>query len=90
MEEMRKKAEQEAAREEEARRFKARSFDARIASSPATPPKPPPSPVTKAAAPVFASEVRIAHYREVIEPAKKAKEAEANREKMVSACVAPA
>ncbi|GLI66600.1 hypothetical protein VaNZ11_010521, partial [Volvox africanus] len=82
MEEMRKKAEDEAAREEEARRFKARSFQARIASSPITPPKPSPNPPTRAEAPVFASEARISYYHEVIEPAKKAKEAEANREKM--------
>ncbi|GLC46506.1 hypothetical protein PLESTB_000334200 [Pleodorina starrii] len=82
MEERRKKLEEEAARDEEARRFKARSFDTRIVASPVTPPKPPPSPVTKASAPVFASEARIQHYHEVVEPAKKAKEEAANQEKV--------
>lgn len=84
MEEKRKKLEEEVAREEEARRFKARVFDPRIASSPITPLKPAASPVTKPEAPVFASEARVSHYKEVIEPARKAKESELNKDKQVS------
>ncbi|KAG2425232.1 hypothetical protein HXX76_013817 [Chlamydomonas incerta] len=84
-EELRKKREEEEAREEEARRFKASSFDKRIVTAPASPPKPAPSPVTKAAAPKFASEARIAHYHAVVEPAKRARMSVAERAKLEEA-----
>ncbi|KXZ43065.1 hypothetical protein GPECTOR_105g97 [Gonium pectorale] len=82
MEEKRKKEEEEAKAEEEARQFRARAFDSRIAAGPLTPRKPAASPTTVGVAPVFASDARIAHYHEVVEPVKKSKEAEANREKL--------
>eukprot|EP00198_Chlamydomonas_reinhardtii_P014241 XP_001703578.1 predicted protein [Chlamydomonas reinhardtii] len=84
-EELRKKREEEEAREDEARRFKASSFDKRIVTAPASPPKPAPSPVTKGAAPKFASEERIAHYHAVVEPAKRARMSEADRTKLEEA-----
>ncbi|GFR45842.1 hypothetical protein Agub_g7208, partial [Astrephomene gubernaculifera] len=82
LEEMRKKAEEEAAREAEARRFKARAFDARIAAKPLTPPKPAANGTTRGSAPVFASEARISHYNDVVKPAKKAKEEALQKEKL--------
>ncbi|KAG2481943.1 hypothetical protein HYH03_019097 [Edaphochlamys debaryana] len=82
MEELKKKKEEEAAREDEARRFKARQFDSRLSAGAITPKKPEASPVTKGSAPVFASEARIAHYHAVVEPAKRAREEEANKEKL--------
>lgn len=87
MEALKKKHDEEKSKEEEARRFKAREFDSRLSAGPQSPPKPVASPPTKGTAPVFASEARIAHYHAVIEPKKKAKEAEQNKEKLVGADV---
>lgn len=52
-----------------------------------TPPKPTPQAATTATAFVSASEKRSKHYTEVLEPVRRAREAEANKDKIVSVMV---
>jgi len=83
-----KKSEELAAvkvKEEEAKNFKASGLDKTMMEKPLTPRKPEPKAVTKAQGPAFKSEERIAHYRNVVLPAKRAKMSAAEREKLEKA-----
>ncbi|MEW5318886.1 MAG: hypothetical protein WDW38_010070 [Sanguina aurantia] len=68
--EIKAKAEELERKEEEARTFKARGYDKTLAATTAT-------------AFVSASEKRSKHYTEVLEPVRRAREAEANKDKIV-------
>ncbi|MEW5296898.1 MAG: hypothetical protein WDW36_000145 [Sanguina aurantia] len=81
--EIKAKAEELERREGEARTFKARGFDKTLAQGVQTPPKPAPQAATTATAFVSASEKRSKHYTEVLEPVRRAREAEANKDKLV-------